>query len=118
MTGAASLTAAAAQRAGAGYVRLLDAGSGRADDSDGPTEAVGVPTAGHGWADGRARRTSSGSAPSWSGPASAAGADAASACVRRRSRRPTCRWWSTATGSRALGADAQRSCARPAHRRC
>ncbi|MEJ7585470.1 MAG: NAD(P)H-hydrate dehydratase, partial [Acidimicrobiales bacterium] len=48
MTGAAHLAARAAQRAGAGYVRLSSPGV--ADDPLKPAEAVGVPLPAHGWA--------------------------------------------------------------------
>lgn len=47
MTGAAHLCARAAQRAGAGYVRLST--PGLADDPQRPTEAVGVALASGGW---------------------------------------------------------------------
>ncbi|QGG93899.1 NAD(P)H-hydrate dehydratase [Actinomarinicola tropica] len=49
MTGAAHLTARAAQRAGAGYVRLSTPGLD--DDPGRPTEAVGTPLPSDGWAD-------------------------------------------------------------------
>jgi NAD(P)H-hydrate epimerase len=49
MTGAAHLTAAAAQRAGAGMVRL--ATPGLTDDPDRPTEAVGLRLPDDGWAE-------------------------------------------------------------------
>jgi NAD(P)H-hydrate epimerase len=48
MTGAAHLATRAAQRAGAGYVRLSTPGAGT--DPGAPTEAVGVPVPGTGWA--------------------------------------------------------------------
>lgn len=51
MTGAAHLAARAAQRAGAGYVRLSTPGQDPANPAPGaPTEAVGVPLPGEGWA--------------------------------------------------------------------
>ena len=49
MTGAAHLTTRAAQRGGAGYVRLSTPGVD--DDPGRPTEAVGVPLPEVGWAD-------------------------------------------------------------------
>lgn len=48
MTGAAHLATSAAQRAGAGYVRLSSPGVD--DDPRRPTEAVGVPLPAEGWA--------------------------------------------------------------------
>ncbi|MDP1820340.1 MAG: NAD(P)H-hydrate dehydratase [Acidimicrobiales bacterium] len=48
MAGAAQLAAAAAQRAGAGMVRLASPGF---DDPTRPTEAVGIPLPARGWAD-------------------------------------------------------------------
>ena len=53
MTGAAALAAAAAQRNGAGMVRL--AAPGVQSDPRLPTEAVAVEVPEHDWADGRAR---------------------------------------------------------------
>jgi NAD(P)H-hydrate epimerase len=49
MTGAAHLASRAAQRAGAGYVRLSSPGLD--DDPGRPTEAVGVPLPADGWAE-------------------------------------------------------------------
>ena len=49
MTGAAHLSAAGAQRAGAGYVRLSTPGLAR--DPSAPTEVVGVELPAEGWAD-------------------------------------------------------------------
>jgi NAD(P)H-hydrate epimerase len=49
MTGAASLASGAAQRAGAGYVRLSVPGAGPGEDA--PTEAVGHSLAARGWAE-------------------------------------------------------------------
>ena len=85
MTGAAHLAARAAQRAGAGYVRLSTPGRRRRPGR--PTEAVGVAAARRGLGRHGAGRRASGSGPSRSGRASGTGPETAAEV--RRPRRTT-----------------------------